>query len=100
MKNVFTLLLAAMFFAACSSNPYSKTNRLHKKQVKQYAKELKEFPVEDNGFQNPLNYGPYEVGTTNFNLRKPNFVVIGFGATNPNYFYHSQDAGELSLCDW
>ncbi|MUP45088.1 N-acetylmuramoyl-L-alanine amidase [Gramella sp. BOM4] len=76
MKNLLIVLLAAILVSGCSSNPYSKTNRLHKKQVKQYAKELKEFPIEDNGFQAPLNYGPYEVGTTNFNLRKPNFVVI------------------------
>ena len=76
MKKLVLALLAVIFITGCSSNPYSKTNRLHKKQAGRYAKELKEFPVEETGFKAPLHYGPYEVGTTNFNLRKPNFVII------------------------
>ncbi|TBW25828.1 N-acetylmuramoyl-L-alanine amidase [Gramella sp. KN1008] len=75
MKKVFSLIaITAILLVACSPNPYRKTNRLHKKQLKNYAKELRDFPVEQENLQ--INYGPYAVGTTNFNLRKPNYVVI------------------------
>lgn len=69
-------MIAILLFVACSPNPYKKTNKLHKKQLKLYAKELRAFPVEEDDSPSQLNYGPYPVGTTNFNLRKPNYVVI------------------------
>lgn len=68
----FTLLI----LVSCSSNPYSKTNRVYKKQAKKYARELRVFPVEPENPEVVLNYGKYPAGTTNFNLRKPNYVVI------------------------
>lgn len=76
MKNFSVLAIAILFLVACSPNPYRKTNKLHKKQLKRYAKELRVFPVEEDDSPSQLNYGPYPVGTTNFNLRKPNYVVL------------------------
>ncbi len=61
---------------SCSSNPYKKTNKVYKKQAKEYAKQLEEFTPEKDKESDTLNYGEYAVGTTNFNLRKPNYVVI------------------------
>lgn len=61
---------------SCSSNPYRTTNKIYKKKAKAYAKELSRFPLEENPNDSALNYGEYAVGTTNFNLRRPNFVVI------------------------
>ena len=61
---------------SCGSNPYKKTNKVYKKQAKEYAKQLKEFTPEKDRETDTLNYGKYAVGTTNFNLRKPNYVVI------------------------
>ena len=61
----------------CASNPYSKTNKLYKKQAKQYAKLLRQQPLPDS-----LPSSPYWVGTTNFNLRKPNYVIIHHTAQN------------------
>lgn len=61
---------------SCSSNPYSKTNRVYKKQAKTYSKQLQELPAQEAQNESALNYGEYWVGTTNFNLRKPNYVVI------------------------
>ncbi len=76
---VGALLLSLLI--GCSANPYSKTNRAHKKQAREYARELKTFPQEhtDDAL---LNYGPYPVGTTNFSLRKPNYVIIHHTAQN------------------
>ncbi|MBE7641623.1 N-acetylmuramoyl-L-alanine amidase [Salegentibacter sp. BLCTC] len=61
---------------SCSSNPYAKTNRIYKKQVKNFSKELQQFPTRENQNESALNYGDYWVGTTNFNMRKPNYVVL------------------------
>ena len=64
---------------SCNKNPYRATNSLYKKQMKTYAQRLSQFPIEDSlGLQSPL----YWVGTTNFNMRKPNFVIIHHTAQN------------------
>jgi N-acetylmuramoyl-L-alanine amidase len=69
---LFIVLSLILLFAYCASNPYSKTNKAYKKQVKQLAKALKEHPLKDSF---PFS-SSYWVGTTNFSLRKPNFVII------------------------
>ena len=69
-------IIASGLLISCSSNPYKKTNRVYKKQTKAYAKQLEEFTPEKDKETDTLNYGEYAVGTTNFNLRKPNYVVI------------------------
>jgi N-acetylmuramoyl-L-alanine amidase len=82
MNKLFTGLLTAIFFIAvysCSHQPYYKTNKIYKKQAKFYSKQIKQTP--DTFFTregNPV----YWVGTTNFNMRKPNFVVIHYTSQN------------------
>lgn len=66
---IFSLLLFS-FFAGCAPRPYASTNKSHKKQAKQLASIIKETPLKDS-----FATGPW-VGTTNFNLRKPNYVII------------------------
>lgn len=75
------LFIAAMFITSCSTNPYASTNRAHKKQLKAYTRALREVPPENIGVET-LQLGEYWVGTTNFNMRKPNFVVIHHTAQN------------------
>lgn len=79
MRRGFALLnmvLLLLVLASCASNPYSKTNRVYKKQAKAYTKQLSKFPLPEKSDGSALDYGEYRVGTTNFNLRKPNYVVI------------------------
>ncbi len=76
MKKLLACLVFVLVLVSCAGNPYSKTNRVHKKQAKAYAKQLSKFPPRENQNESALNYGEYRVGTTNFNLRKPNYVVI------------------------
>ena len=79
MRRAFALLsmfLILLVLASCASNRYSKTNRVYKKQAKAYAKQLSQFPLPEKSDGSALYYGEYRVGTTNFNLRKPNYVVI------------------------
>jgi N-acetylmuramoyl-L-alanine amidase len=64
---------------ACSKAPYAETNKSYKKQVKNYARQLRENPAKnDSGLQLSNDW----VGTTNFNMRKPNYVIIHHTAQN------------------
>jgi N-acetylmuramoyl-L-alanine amidase len=75
------LLLLGVCIAACTTNPYASTNKSYKKQVKAYSRTLAEIPVVDPGVASyPL--GDHWVGATNFNMRKPNFVIIHHTAQN------------------
>src|SRR4051794_8712755 len=82
MSKLFIGLLAAILFIAiysCRRQPYSQANKIYKRQAKQYAKAMRMRP--DTIFT-PDGYPLYWVGTTNFNMRKPNFVVIHYTAQN------------------
>lgn len=72
----FLISLLALNLISCGSNPYSATNRIHKSQSKELTKQLNEFPPARTPEDALLPYGEDWVGTTNFNLRKPNFVII------------------------
>jgi len=62
---------------SCSTNPYKTSNKTYKKQAKVYAKLLAQYPLKDS-----VTNSGYFVGTTNFNLRKPNFVILHHTAQN------------------
>jgi len=76
--NTVYLLLLAVLFCNCNRGPYAATNKQHKKQVKGFAKLLTQTPPADSLPQLASQW----VGTTNFNMRKPNFVVIHHTAQN------------------
>jgi N-acetylmuramoyl-L-alanine amidase len=71
-RYLFTLL-ALTAFIACSKQPYSTTNNDYRKQSKRFADVLSQYPLKDSAGMTPPQYF---VGTTNFSMRKPNFVVI------------------------
>ena len=77
-------LLVALIFSAfvysCAHNPYAQTNKHYKKHAKQLAKSLR--PVPNKLFLDSAIMPVYAVGTTNFDLRKPNFVIIHHTAQN------------------
>ncbi|SKA10184.1 N-acetylmuramoyl-L-alanine amidase [Sediminibacterium ginsengisoli] len=84
MKFTVYCLLAAGLVAgviSCSRNPYATTNKSYKKQAKAYAKTLGAMPVEQS-FSDSAKLPPYWVGTTNFGMRKPNYVIIHHTAQN------------------
>ncbi len=66
-----------IFLIGCTT--YGKTNRVYKKQAKAYAKLLREYPVTDSA---GLPYAASWVGTTNFSIRRPNYVIIHHTAQN------------------
>jgi N-acetylmuramoyl-L-alanine amidase len=66
--------LALLFLAAaCVRNPYAATNKVYRQQAKALAKQLLAQP---DLLADSLPATPYWVGTVNFNLRKPNYVII------------------------
>ena len=80
---IFTsfILVTLLFIAySCSHNPYASTNKLYKAEAKQYAKTIREEPTNEK--LDSIALTPYWIGTTNFNLRKPNFVIIHHTAQN------------------
>src|SRR6476469_2245965 len=69
-------LFAVILLMNCSPILYFAAYKYYKKQAKQYAKLIRQIPENDS-----LINGTW-VGTTNFNLRKPNFVIIHHTAQN------------------
>ncbi len=79
IQSVFFFCLVLGIYA-CSSFPYGKTNRQYKRQAKALSKKIKLSPELQSEGQ--LMLADKWVGTTNFDLRKPNFVVIHHTAQN------------------
>jgi N-acetylmuramoyl-L-alanine amidase len=84
MKNMirpllFLLSVGLLLLAnnSCTPRPYSDTNKAYRKQAKEFSKLLRKYPLTDS-----VNNAPYFVGTTNFSVRRPNFVVIHHTAQN------------------
>lgn len=78
LTNSLAILLLMVLFYNCSRGPYGATNKQYKKQAKAFANVLKQTPPNDSLAFMVKNW----VGTTNFNMRKPNFVVIHHTAQN------------------
>lgn len=78
LTNSVAVLFLMVLFYNCSRGPYAATNKQYKKQAKSFANLLKQTPPTDSLPQMVANW----VGTTNFNMRKPNFVVIHHTAQN------------------
>ena len=78
-KNVRFVFATTFIFIliACSRQPYHTTNKDYKKQAKELTRQLQKLPALDSVFP-----AAWPVGTVNFNLRKPNFVIIHHTAQN------------------
>lgn len=82
MKNfagIVFIYSALILLTACSESKYAATNKSYNKQVKEFAKLLKEYPLQDSA---GLNYANDFVGTTNMSMRRPNYVIIHHTAQN------------------
>src|SRR5258708_3967847 len=78
MKHPLTFILSIVIIMfGCTQSKYASTNKSYKKQAKTFGKELARYPVKDS-----VSNAPEWVGTTNFNMRKPNFVIIHHTAQN------------------
>jgi N-acetylmuramoyl-L-alanine amidase len=84
MKSIvlkISALSLLLFVLACNGFQYQQTNDFYKNQSKQLLKDIKAQPFDISDSSNGI-YAPKWVGTTNFDLRKPNFVIIHHTAQN------------------
>jgi len=77
--SVISFLVLVFVVHSCSESKYAATNKSYKKQVKEFASLLKEYPLADSA---GLNYAASFVGTTNMSMRRPNYVIIHHTAQN------------------
>jgi N-acetylmuramoyl-L-alanine amidase len=78
LHKVFAIFFIFITINSCSNNKYATTNRSYKKQAKTFAKQLKRQPANIDSAIMASQW----VGTTNFGMRKPNFVIIHHTAQN------------------
>lgn len=64
------LFIVGLLISSISCNKYAATNRVYKKQAKAFSKVIKHPPVDS--YYRKRTW----VGTTNFAMRKPDFVII------------------------
>jgi N-acetylmuramoyl-L-alanine amidase len=72
ISKFITILFIVAATGSCSNNKYATTNRSYKQQAKAFANELKKQPANVDSAMMASQW----VGTTNFGMRKPNFVII------------------------
>src|SRR5476651_331676 len=74
------LLLMALATACSQKGPYAITNKVYTHQTDSFLHIIKsELPpllIDSTGMQVPANW----VGTVNFGMRKPNYVIIHYTA--------------------
>lgn len=75
-KMKYLACLFIFFCLSCAGNKYSSSNKIYKQQAKAFASTIRKYPLKDS-----FNSSAF-IGTTNFNLRKPNFVIIHHTAQN------------------
>jgi N-acetylmuramoyl-L-alanine amidase len=71
------IIIVAGFAFSCTSSKYSSANKVYRQQVKTFARQLREAPIRDS-FTTAIEW----VGTINFGMRKPNFVIVHHTAQN------------------
>lgn len=76
-SGIFLLIIIVELTQGCGRNPYVSSNRAYKKQAKEFSKLLRRYPLQDS-----VSNEPYFVGTTNFSMRRPNYVIIHHTAQN------------------
>jgi N-acetylmuramoyl-L-alanine amidase len=84
MKLTFLLFIISIITGSivisCARNPYRASNKAYHKQAKALAARLEPLPVEMG--TDSVAAPAYPVTTTNFDIRRPNFVIIHHTAQN------------------
>ncbi|MES2455055.1 MAG: N-acetylmuramoyl-L-alanine amidase [Bacteroidota bacterium] len=75
-KGTALVILLPFFVASCSTGKYAATNKVYKKQAKEFANTLKASPPLNQEITTLGEDRQGWVGSVNFGIRKPNFVVL------------------------
>ena len=70
----FSILLVLL--SSCSTNKYAATNKINKVQAKSYAKAMSTIPPIAQSIDSLAVDSQMWVGSINFGIRKPNFVIL------------------------
>ena len=68
-------ILVSIVMYSCTPKPYASTNKKYRDRARQLSSTFSRVPV-DSIVADSLKYPVGFVGTTNFGLRKPNYVII------------------------
>jgi N-acetylmuramoyl-L-alanine amidase len=75
-KNCLVLSIPLFVLSACSTNKYAATNKIYMEQAKVFGNTLKEMPPVTQHAETLAPDQQSFVGSVNFGIRKPNFVII------------------------
>ncbi|MGO1243184.1 N-acetylmuramoyl-L-alanine amidase [Sphingobacterium sp. JB170] len=78
MKRIWFLgpLAAMLVFASCGGGKYAATEKVYKKKAKDFAVGYREAPVESQLEKLITSHDKEWIGSINFGVRKPNYVMI------------------------
>ncbi len=77
ITSAFLLICVSLAFASCSRDIYRENNHAHKKAVKDATTIIQEIPKTKAELKyDTLSITDEWIGTTNFSIRKPNYVII------------------------
>ncbi|GAA3974373.1 hypothetical protein GCM10022246_28420 [Pedobacter ginsengiterrae] len=76
-KNRLSLSIVLIFLiSACSTNKYAATEKIYKEKVKGFSKIILATPPEGQLYDSVNAANQQWIGSVNFGIRKPNFVII------------------------
>ncbi|WP_285060596.1 N-acetylmuramoyl-L-alanine amidase [Pedobacter ginsengisoli] len=81
-KGTELLMILAILLASCSTNKYAASEKVYKKQAKGFANIIKTTPPLNQEITTVDLKEQAWVGSVNFGIRKPNFVILHHTAQN------------------
>ncbi len=79
---VLLFAIVATTFTACSTGKYAATNKLYKQQAKVFGNTIMAMPPVNQRIDSVKEDAQSFIGTVNFGIRKPNYVIIHHTAQN------------------
>ncbi|KQR69904.1 N-acetylmuramoyl-L-alanine amidase [Pedobacter sp. Leaf176] len=76
------LIIFSIFVSACSTNKYAVTEKIYKEKAKGFSKVILAAPPEGQLYDSINAANQQWIGSVNFGIRKPNFVIIHHTAQN------------------
>lgn len=74
--NKWMFMLPLLVFSACTTNKYAATNKIYKDKTKAFANTIKSMPPIGQQIDSITPEQQSFIGSVNFGIRKPNFIVI------------------------
>jgi len=73
---IYLFIIPLLLVASCSTNKYAATNKIYKQQAKEFAKTIAAAPPLSQNVDSLALDSQQWVGSINFSIRKPNFVIL------------------------